>query len=48
MPPGMGRWRMSPRRRGKTDSGMVKRSLDVQMKGIDAWMIYQDVGGSLR
>jgi len=41
-------WVMSPRRHDNTDSGIVKRSLDVQMKGIDPWMIYQDVGGSLR
>lgn len=48
MPPGMGRWGMSPRRRGKTDSGMVERTLNLQMKGTDRWPAYQDVGGSSR
>jgi hypothetical protein len=41
-------WVMAPRRRGKTDSGMVERTLNLQMKGTDRWPAYQDVGGSWR
>jgi hypothetical protein len=48
MPPGMGRWGMAPRRHSKTDSGMVERTLNLQMKGTDRWPTYQDVGGSSR
>ena len=45
---GMGGWGMAPWRHNKADSRMVKRSLNVQIEGIEPWMAYQDVGGSLR
>ena len=47
MPPGMGGWGMSPRG-GKTDSGMVEWTLNLQVKDTDRWPAYQDVGGSWR
>jgi hypothetical protein len=45
---GMSGWVMSHRRHDKTDSGMVERTLNLQMKGTDRWPAYQDVGGSWR